>query len=143
MNKNNYEILYYSLKNIKIYCIVLNIENENKRSVLPPFALNVYIFIPRLVARETDNQGGGAIYGRISFISNYQTTFLWISRCNYHKFCLDIHHLVFTTQAIKNNHSALTREWLLIKLSATTLWFFIFYTYYTLFFHFCQINFFI
>lgn len=100
---------------------------------------DVYILIPQLLARETDNWGW--CYGRNSITSNHQTTFLWISRCNYHKFCLSIHHLVFTTQAIINNHSALTREWLFIKLSATTKWFlhFLFLLYH--FFYICQIKF--
>jgi len=75
--------------------VYINNENENKRSVLPPFYFLMLHKPPRLYVVRLIHGGGN--YGRISIIINYSTTILWISRSYYHKFCLVNYHLVFTT----------------------------------------------
>lgn len=52
------EILFVRLKKLKICNIIYAVENENKRSALPPLTLGCMQTTPQLLACETDIWGG-------------------------------------------------------------------------------------
>ena len=94
------KIFNICLKNVKIYCIVFVIGNENKQSVLPPYILH----------RSYICEKARWCYGNF-IITNNISTILWTSRSLYHSYCLD-YCVSGNFEQIKNNHSAWTIEWL-------------------------------
>ena len=116
-NYNNFMFLLPFCK----FCVIMHfIENENKRSVLPPTYLHRY-FCEKV----------RWCYGS-NFNTNYMVIILWINNYYYHSYCLNYCFCNNFKQKIKT-HSAWPWKWVFLLSVATHFVLLIFYLYYTYF----------